>query len=100
MGFGQYTVDARFPTGGGIFPNAEVTYRGVPVGRVGALSVTDDGINVELRLDNRGPPIPASARPVVANRSANGEQYADLRQSADDGHRLQQSSGLPATEQH
>ncbi len=35
MGFGQYTVDARFPTGGGIFPNAEVTYRGVPVAASG-----------------------------------------------------------------
>ena len=85
LGFGQYTVDAEFATSGGVFTNAEVTYRGVPVGRVGALSLTSDGINVELKLDNGGPDIPASARAVVANRSAIGEQYVDLRPDTDEG---------------
>ncbi len=33
LGFGEYQVDARFANSGGIFTNAEVTYRGVPVGR-------------------------------------------------------------------
>ncbi len=99
MGFGQYTVDARFPTAGGIFPNAEVTYRGVPVGRVGALSLTDDGINVELRLDNGGPPIPASARPVVANRSAIGEQYVDLQPPTDEGPYLGEGAVIEGTEE-
>ncbi len=85
LGFGQYTVDAQFANSGGVFKNAEVTYRGVPVGRVGELSLTADGINVELKLDNGGPDIPASARAVVANRSAIGEQYVDLRPDTDEG---------------
>ncbi|MFZ2174852.1 MAG: MCE family protein [Rhodococcus sp. (in: high G+C Gram-positive bacteria)] len=85
LGFGEYTVDARFADSGGIFSNAEVTYRGVPVGRVGALSLTSDGINVELKLTNGGPEIPASAKAVVANRSAIGEQYVDLQPDSDEG---------------
>ncbi len=35
LGFGEYTVHLESETSGGIFTNAEVTYRGVPVGRVG-----------------------------------------------------------------
>ncbi|MEU5842539.1 MlaD family protein [Rhodococcus sp. NPDC047139] len=99
LGFGQYTVNSRFPTAGGIFPNAEVTYRGVPVGRVGSLSLTDDGINVELRLDNGGPRIPASATPVVANRSAIGEQYVDLQPPNDEGPYLEEGSVIEGTEE-
>ena len=37
LGFGEYDVNAEFKDSGGIFTNAEVTYRGVPVGRVGDL---------------------------------------------------------------
>lgn len=97
MGFGQYKVDARFPTGGGIFENAEVTYRGVPVGRVGPLTLTEDGINVELRLDNGGPQIPVSSRPVVSNRSAIGEQYIDLQPPNDEGPYLESGSVIEGT---
>ncbi|MEE2031922.1 MlaD family protein [Rhodococcus chondri] len=97
MGFGQYTVDARFPNSGGVFSNAEVTYRGVPVGRVGNLSLTSDGVNVELKLDNGGPPIPASARAVVANRSAIGEQYVDLRPPNAEGPFLGEGSVIEST---
>lgn len=34
-----YTVRAEFAESGGIFQGAEVTYRGVPVGRVGQLEL-------------------------------------------------------------
>ena len=92
LGFGQYSVDARFSESGGIFTNAEVTYRGVPVGTVGALSLTDDGINVELLVNTDAPDIPASASAVVANRSAIGEQYVDLQPESDEGPYLQDGS--------
>ncbi|MEE2059444.1 MlaD family protein [Rhodococcus artemisiae] len=97
MGFGQYTVNARFPSSGGVFKNAEVTYRGVPVGRVGTLSLTSDGIDVELKLDDGAPKIPASARAVVANRSAIGEQYVDLRPPTDEGPYLVDGSVIEST---
>jgi len=92
LGFGQYSVFVDLPTSGGIFTNAEVTYRGVPVGRVGDLKLTADGVRVELRLDDGGPQVPASAAAVVANRSAIGEQYVDLQPSGNDGPYLAEGS--------
>lgn len=85
LGFGQYTVALDLADSGGIFSNAEVTYRGVPVGTVGNLSLTRDGVQVELKLDNGGPDIPADTKAVVANRSAIGEQYVDLQPESDQG---------------
>jgi phospholipid/cholesterol/gamma-HCH transport system substrate-binding protein len=73
-----YTVSADFGSSGGIFSGAEVTYRGVPAGRVGRLRLSDDGVLVDLEL-RRGTRIPADTLAVVANRSAVGEQYLDLQ---------------------
>lgn len=94
LGFGQYDVTANFADSGGIFSNAEVTYRGVPVGTVGDLSLTETGVAVDLLLDNGGPDIPASARAVVANRSAIGEQYVDLQPDTDEGPYLEAGSEI------
>lgn len=79
LGIGQYQVYLDLPDTGGVFTNAAVNYRGTPVGRVGELSLTDDGVRVELDLDSSAPDIPADTKAVVANRSAIGEQYVDLR---------------------
>lgn len=84
-GIGMYTVTAQLPDSGGIFTNAEVTYQGVPVGRVGKLTLTQKGVDVALDIDSGGPDIPASSVAVVANRSAIGEQYVDLRPPSNDG---------------
>ena len=73
------TVSAEFPDSGGIFSNAEVTYRGVTVGRVGALHLTHDGVRVALNIDDcSGSKIPASTAARVTDRSVVGEQYVDL----------------------
>ncbi|WP_433606752.1 MCE family protein [Prescottella agglutinans] len=85
LGFGEYQVDAQLANSGGIFTNAEVTYRGVPVGRVGDLTLTEDGVSVALMISDGAPQIPASAKAVVANRSAIGEQYVDLQPDTDEG---------------
>ncbi|WP_170312863.1 MCE family protein [Prescottella subtropica] len=84
LGFGHYPVYVDLAASGGIFPNAEVTYRGVPVGRVGELELTSDGVRVELLLDDDAPRVPESAAAVVANRSAIGEQYVDLQPAPGD----------------
>jgi phospholipid/cholesterol/gamma-HCH transport system substrate-binding protein len=78
-------VKVRMGESGGLFTNAEVTYRGVRVGRVGPMSLTDDGIEAELRMDPAAPDIPADLEAVVANRSAVGEQYLDLRPRSENG---------------
>jgi phospholipid/cholesterol/gamma-HCH transport system substrate-binding protein len=75
----QYTAYVDLTDSGGVFTGAEVTYRGVAVGRVGPIQLTRDGIRVRLDLE-RGRAIPrAGLIAVVANRSAVGEQYIDLQ---------------------
>jgi phospholipid/cholesterol/gamma-HCH transport system substrate-binding protein len=74
-----YVVHADFAASGGIFSGAEVTYRGVRVGVVGPLRLTRDGVTLDLKID-RGKRIPAGGTTAtVADKSAVGEQYVDLR---------------------
>jgi virulence factor Mce-like protein len=89
-----YTAYVDLTDSGGIFTNAEVTYRGVTVGRVGPIELTREGLRVRLNL-NRGHHIPRDTVAVVANRSAVGEQYIDLRPRSDGGPYL--DSGAPYT---
>jgi phospholipid/cholesterol/gamma-HCH transport system substrate-binding protein len=88
-----YTVRADFADSGGIYTGAEVTYRGVPVGRVGALHLNTDGIQVDLHIES-GPTIPADTVAVVADRSAVGEQYVDLQPRSDSGAVLHDGSTI------
>jgi phospholipid/cholesterol/gamma-HCH transport system substrate-binding protein len=80
-----YVVTVQLPDSGGIFTNGEVTYRGVAVGRIGELHLVPDGVDVELQMESSGPRIPADTKAIVANRSAIGEQYIDLRPTSDKG---------------
>ncbi len=73
-----YVVSAEFVDSGGIFKGAEVTYRGVPTGKVTDLDLVEGGVKVDMRL-RPGTEVPDDVRAVVANRSAVGEQYVDLQ---------------------
>jgi phospholipid/cholesterol/gamma-HCH transport system substrate-binding protein len=94
---GAYTVYADLPAAGGLFPNASVSYRGVPIGRISEVSLRGDGVRVALRID-RGVRVPTDLRAVVAHRSAVGEQYLDLRPSVDSGPYLADGSVIPASQ--
>lgn len=77
-----YVVTADFASSGGIFTGAEVTYRGQRVGTVGGMRLTQTGVLVNLKID-RDKKIPAAGTTAtVANKSAVGEQYVDLRPAA------------------
>jgi phospholipid/cholesterol/gamma-HCH transport system substrate-binding protein len=75
----SYAVTAHFTESGGIFTGAEVAYRGVTVGRVSDMKLTDRGVDVVLNIEKKYPDIPRRTKAVVANRSAVGEQYVDLQ---------------------
>ncbi|GGM52068.1 ABC transporter substrate-binding protein [Longimycelium tulufanense] len=90
-----YVVRVQLAESGGIFRNAEVTYRGVTVGRVGPLRLTDDGVEVQLDIEPSAPEIPDDVRAVVANRSAVGEQYVDLRPNRGGGPFLTDGAVIP-----
>jgi phospholipid/cholesterol/gamma-HCH transport system substrate-binding protein len=80
-----YTVQVPVADASGLFTRGEVTYRGVKVGLIGPLRLTENGVMVELNMDGGGPPIPADLNAVVADRSAVGERYVDLRPNTDHG---------------
>lgn len=73
-----YTVRVELTDAGGLFANGEVTYRGVPVGRIKDLKPTTDGVEATLRISSGAPDIPADPTVTVADRSTIGEQYLDL----------------------
>ncbi|MDQ1652305.1 MAG: phospholipid/cholesterol/gamma-HCH transport system substrate-binding protein [Cryptosporangiaceae bacterium] len=75
---GPLVVHAEFAAAAGLAERADVSYRGVPAGRVGAIRLTATGVRVDLLLD---PParIPAGTQAVIATRSAAGDSYVDLR---------------------
>lgn len=76
---GKCTVYADFADSGGIFTNAEVTYRGVAVGRVGQLKLLKNGVQAALDIDDCGKSkIPADTHAAVSDRSVIGEQYVNL----------------------
>src|SRR5271170_1939459 len=77
FGVGTYGVSADFVAGGGLYKNANVTYRGVAVGRVEAVGLNPNGVSAEMRL-NSGTPIPSDVTATVKSVSAVGEQYIDL----------------------
>ncbi|GAA4201036.1 MCE family protein [Actinocatenispora rupis] len=89
-----YQLSADFASAGGIFTNASVTYRGSPVGKVTAVDLTAHGVRVGMRID-RGVKIPRDLRAVVADRSAVGEQYLDLRPNTAAGPYLAAGDTIP-----
>jgi phospholipid/cholesterol/gamma-HCH transport system substrate-binding protein len=92
---GYYTVQMELASAGGIFPQADVTYRGVSVGRVGVVRLTPTGVEADLNISNTAPPIPADLHATVASLSAVGEQYVDLRPTTSSAPYLTQGSVIP-----
>ena len=89
-----YTVVAHFPDSGGIFAGGEVTYRGVKVGLVDEMVLTDDGVDLRLSIDKDYDSIPADAIALVGNRSAVGEQYVELQPQSDEEPYLEEDSEI------
>ncbi|SCL27632.1 phospholipid/cholesterol/gamma-HCH transport system substrate-binding protein [Micromonospora pallida] len=91
----NYVVHLDLARAGGIFPNAPVTYRGVPVGRVTDVTLHGTGVRADLRL-RRDVRVPDDLWAVVTQRSAVGEQYVDLRPERDTGPYLADGAVIPA----
>src|SRR4051812_49384259 len=95
-----YAVDAHFAQSGGIFTGAEVTYRGVTIGKVSKMKLTDKGVDVILSINKSEDTIPKDSLALVGNKSAVGEQYVELQPQTDNGPYLQEGSAIktPDTE--
>ncbi len=71
-------VVVHMESSGGLMDTSQVTSRGIQVGRVESIAVVPGGLDVTLALD-AAHRIPEDSEVIVANLSAAGEQYLDLR---------------------
>ncbi len=77
VGIGQYTLKAELPASGGLYPTANVTYRGITIGKVTQVEPTEQGAEATMSIASRYK-IPIGTVANVHSVSAVGEQYLDL----------------------
>lgn len=84
LGIGEYRVTLELPETGGLYPRSNVTYRGVEVGIVDSVSLTDTGVAAVLSLKSNTE-IPADLEAEVHSVSSVGEQFVQLIPRSDKG---------------
>jgi phospholipid/cholesterol/gamma-HCH transport system substrate-binding protein len=94
LGVGRLTVTLQLPAAGGLYRFSNVTYRGVQIGEVTSVRLTDSGAEAIMRLAT-SPKIPSDLQAEVLSVSAVGEQYVDLRPRTDSGPYLRDGSVIP-----
>ncbi|KUI47426.1 mammalian cell entry protein [Mycobacterium sp. GA-1199] len=94
LGVGQYRVTVELPETGGLYPRGNVTYRGVQVGEVKSVDLTDRGVEAVLSLDS-DVRIPADLEAEVHSVSAVGEQFVQLLPRSGDGPELKDGDVIP-----
>jgi phospholipid/cholesterol/gamma-HCH transport system substrate-binding protein len=94
LGIGQYRVTVQLPETGGLYPRGNVTYRGVQVGEVKSVQLTDIGVDAVLSLDS-GVKIPADLEAEVHSVSSVGEQYVQLLPRSGNGPVLKDGDVIP-----
>lgn len=77
VGIGQYKVQVELPSTGGLYQNGNVSYRGVDVGKVQSVTLTENGVIAELSI-NSDTKIPNNSTAAVHSVSAVGEQYIEF----------------------
>jgi phospholipid/cholesterol/gamma-HCH transport system substrate-binding protein len=84
VGIGQYKLYADLPASGGLYRTANVTYRGITIGKVTAVQPTEQGARATMSISDRFK-IPVDASANVHSVSAVGEQYLDLVSTGNPG---------------
>ncbi|WP_431956123.1 MCE family protein [Nocardia lijiangensis] len=77
FGIGRYDVTVQLAATGGLYPTANVAYRGTTVGKVQEVRLTPEGVEAKLSIDSDYK-IPSDVDAWVRSVSAIGEQYVDL----------------------
>ena len=52
VGIGRYTLTAELPASGGLYPTANVTYRGITIGKVTDVVPTEQGAEATMSIDS------------------------------------------------
>jgi phospholipid/cholesterol/gamma-HCH transport system substrate-binding protein len=77
-------IHVTLPKSAGLFTGSEVTNRGVKIGRISHMHVTQDGVELDLTL-HQGTKVPIDSPVYVHNLSAVGEQYLDFEPTSKKG---------------
>jgi phospholipid/cholesterol/gamma-HCH transport system substrate-binding protein len=96
LGFGQMKVTALFSDGAGIYPNGNVTARGVGIGKITEVSLTPRGVAVTMSVDSKAQ-VGSDARAEIHSVSAVGEQYVDLITDQPGGPYLADGTVIPVS---
>jgi phospholipid/cholesterol/gamma-HCH transport system substrate-binding protein len=94
FGAGHYRVTLQLPQTGGLYERGNVTYRGVQVGRVERVDLTNGGVAATLSLKS-DVSIPADLDAQVHSQSAVGEQFVELIPRSGNGPALKDGSIIP-----
>jgi phospholipid/cholesterol/gamma-HCH transport system substrate-binding protein len=94
FGLGKYRVTVQLPVAAGLYPSANVTYRGTEVGRVDNVHLTPTGVSAVISLES-GVRIPADLDAHVGSQNAVGEQFIDLVPRSGDGAVLHDADVIP-----
>ncbi|OBK30412.1 mammalian cell entry protein [Mycobacterium asiaticum] len=94
----SYRVTVRLTESGGLLPNQDVALRGVRVGSVESLQITERGVNAIANISSKVK-IPASSVAHVSALSPAGEQFINFEADSDGGPYLHDGSviGLDRT---
>ncbi|MFF0814174.1 MCE family protein [Rhodococcus sp. NPDC003318] len=96
LGVGRIAVTVEMPNAGGLYRNANVTYRGDTIGRVSAIRLDPDAVRAELSLESSVPVATDGLVVAVRSVSAIGEQYVDLQPTTTEGPYLADGDVIPA----
>jgi phospholipid/cholesterol/gamma-HCH transport system substrate-binding protein len=95
FGVDRYSVTVELAQAGGLYPGGNVTYRGVEIGRVRDVRLTDTGAEAKLQMDS-DIHVPADLDAQVHSVSAVGEQYVELLPRSAKGPSLKDGDVIPA----
>ncbi|MFE7719174.1 MCE family protein [Nocardia rhizosphaerihabitans] len=100
FGIGRYAVTVQLAATGGLYPTANVSYRGQNIGKVEGVRLTTAGVEADLSIDSDYE-VPADSSAWVRSVSAIGEQYVDLvpTEQPSDKH-LRDGSVIPEQRTH
>lgn len=100
LGIGRYAVTVQLAATGGLYPTANVSYRGQNIGKVETVRLTTAGVEADLSIDSDYK-VPADSSAWVRSVSAIGEQYVDLvpTEQPSDKH-LRDGSVIPVQRTH
>ncbi|QCH22605.1 MlaD family protein [Mycobacteroides salmoniphilum] len=81
---GTYRVKVQLPESGGLLPNQDVALRGVKIGTVQSLAITQQGVDAVAEIQSKYK-IPVTAKVRVTGLSPAGEQYINFEGVSDQG---------------